>query len=225
MDRIKINSQDIYKLDGIDRYVCDSSLDLSGFFSEYLKENQNEDVTNSEFKQRLEGKSKAIFFVGFRNTGKTAYLKKYFNIENNSPHIQHQTGQMIIPVLNVGNIEETISSEMVLDSIRGACEKISLEYPLSRAFYEEEEIKKFYQFILDTQAASLPELSFQEECDMTESEQKKAKIAKMQKQKKLSYYVMKFKFTVMNYCSDLNKIIFLIDNLNNISTEYAEIKK
>lgn len=225
MDKIKINSQDIYKLDGVDRYICDNSLDLSGFFSEYLKENQNEDATDSEFRQRLEGKSKAIFFVGFRNTGKTAYLKKYFNIENNSPYIQHKTGQMIIPVLNVGNIEGIISSEMVLDSIRGVCEKISLEYPSARAFYEEEEIKKFYQFILNTQAASLPELRFQEECSMTESEQKKAKIAKMQEQKKLSYYVMKFKFTVKNYCSDLKTIIFLIDNLNNISAEYTEIKK
>ena len=132
MDKIKINSQDIYKLDGVDRYICDNSLDLSGFFSEYLKENQNEDATDSEFRQRLEGKSKAIFFVGFRNTGKTAYLKKYFNIENNSPYIQHKTGQMIIPVLNVGNIEGIISSEMVLDSIRGAGAKKHRGCPISR---------------------------------------------------------------------------------------------
>ena len=47
MDKIKINSQDIYKLDGVDRYICDNSLDLSGFFSEYLKENQNEDAVRS----------------------------------------------------------------------------------------------------------------------------------------------------------------------------------
>lgn len=60
---------------------------------------------------------------------------------------------------------------------------------------------------------------------MTDMERKKTRISKMQEEKKLSYHIMRLKFLIMNYCTALDTIIFVIDNLNNISMEYTEIKK
>ena len=225
MDKIKINSQDIYKLDGIDKYTCDNSVDISGFFSKYLKDIKSESATDREVRQRLDGESKVIFFVGYRNTGKTEYLKRYFNIKNNTPYIQNQGSKLIIPVLNNGIIEGRLTCETVYDNIRAACEKILSDYPGAEKFYKDEEIEKFYQFVIDTQIAALPELSFKEECSMTDMERKKTRISKMQEEKKLSYHIMRLKFLIMNYCTALDTIIFVIDNLNNISMEYTEIKK
>ena len=223
MNKIKINLQDVYRLDDIEQFICDKSFDLSVLFSEYLQENQNEELTDSEFNQKLEGESKVLFFVGYRNTGKTSYLKRYFNIENNSPYIQSENMQMVIPVLNTDVIEGTSSDKMVSDCLRGVCEKLFLKYSEAKNFYNE--IEKFYQFIVDMHAAMIPELSFEDECRLTEFERKKERIARMRAQKKLSYYAMRLKFLIMNYCSDINKIIFVIDNLNNISQDYNEIKK
>lgn len=183
MDKIKINSQDIYKLDGIDKYTCDNSVDISGFFSKYLKDIKSESATDREVRQRLDGESKVIFFVGYRNTGKTEYLKRYFNIKNNTPYIQNQGSKLIIPVLNNGIIEGRLTCETVYDNIRAACEKILSDYPGAEKFYKDEEIEKFYQFVIDTQIAALPELSFKEECSMTDMERKKHEFLKCRKKK------------------------------------------
>ena len=225
MKKIKINSRDIYKYSDVVENIKEEYFDFSGLFAEALKEAQSEEIADNAFKQIMEGESKAIFFVGYKNTGKTEYLKKFFNIKDNSPYIQHQSNQIVIPAFNTGIIEEILPHKIVSDSIRGVCEKILLEYPEAKSFYKDEEIEKFYRFILDTQAETLPELNFNEECSMTELERKKERIAKMQQERNLSYQVLRLKFLILNYCLDLDKILILVDNLNNIADGCDKIKE
>lgn len=197
---------------------------LKGETGENLKK-LNDPNAELNFQKLLDGKSAVGFFVGFKNTGKSTYLKCIFDFYTNAVQLQREKKRIILPVLNVGTEEDVAPYEKVVNSIKGVCDKLSEEYPKTKAIYSEMGIGKFYQYIIETKGSLLPEIDFEEECSMSELQRKKTRISRLQKKHALSYQLLKLKFYLSNYCSDIEKVIIITDNLDKLRYDNKEMQE
>lgn len=196
---------------------------LECYFSDVL-ENENiflEDTGISErFNDLLIDSGRIFFFVGYRGTGKSVFLKKYFKIRGNTPFIQ-DTG-LIVPILGRGDAEEKTPYDKVADCMKGICDRLENDYPETEKIFTDQGTEEFFQFILDTRASLLPELAFSEARNMSALERKCARIDAMQKQYKLGSQLLKLKFYIRKFCTDIKQLFIILDNIQNI---YADEKK
>ena len=188
---------------------------LKGEAGENLKKLNDPDA-ELNFQKFLDGKSAVSFFVGFKNTGKSTYLKCMFDFYTNTVQLQREKKRIIVPVLNAGTEENIAPYDKTANSIKGICDKLSEEYPKTKEIYSEAGIEKFYQYIIETKGSLLPELDFEEECSMSELLRKKTRISRLQKEYSLSYQLLKLKFYLSAYCSDVEKMVIIIDNINKL---------
>ena len=118
--------------------------------------------------------------------------------------------------MNAGTEENIAPYEKVINNIKGICDKLSEEYPETKELYLETGVEKFYQYIIETKGSLLPELDFEEECSMPEVRRKSTRIGKLQKKYSLSYQLLRLKFYLSNYCSDIEKVVIIIDNIHKV---------
>ena len=197
---------------------------LKGEAGENLKK-LNDPNAELNFQKLLDGKSAVCFFVGFKNTGKSTYLKCMFNFCANTAQLQREKKRIILPVLNAGTEENIAPYEKVINNIKGICDKLSEEYPETKELYLETGVEKFYQYIIETKGSLLPELDFEEECSMPEVRRKSTRIGKLQKKYSLSYQLLRLKFYLSNYCSDIEKVVIIIDNIHKLRYDNEKIQE
>ena len=188
---------------------------LKGEAGENLKK-MNDPNAEMNFQKLLDGESAVCFFIGFKNTGKSTYLKCMFDFYTNTAQLQREKKRIIVPVLNVGTAEGISPREKAVNSIRGVCDKLMEEYPQAKELYSEAGIEKFYQYILETRGSLLPELDYEEECSMSDILRKKTRISRLQKVYSLSYQLLRLKFYMLNYCSGIEKVVIVVDNIHNL---------
>lgn len=216
-DKEKTTVEDIQGMQEV-RYV------LKGDTGKKFKKLHDPDA-QLNFQRLLDGKSAVGFFVGFKNTGKSDYLKCLFDFFTNAVQLQREKKRIILPVLNVGTEEDIVPYEKVVNSIKGVCDKLSEEYPETKELYAEAGIGKFYQYIIETKGSLLPELDFEEECTMLELQRRRTRISRLQKEHALSYQLLKLKFYLSNYCSDIKKIVIIIDNLHQLRYDNEKMQE
>ena len=187
---------------------------------------QTDDEIEQQFDNLLDDliptSRRLCFFIGNKKTGKTTFLKQKFSIERNSPVIRD--GCMYLPVMGSGDVIKKEPYDKAADNMKALCDLLENEYPAIKENISDQWIDDFYQFILDTRAEYLPELSFSEECSRTIHECKCAKIDKMQQQNKLVYYLTKYKFYLYKFCPDLKRLIIILDDIQGIY-DHDEKKK
>ena len=166
-----------------------------------------------------------FFFVGYQNTGKTAFLKKYFGISGNTPFVDAENKRLVLPILGKGDPEGATPYEKATGVIRGLCDRIEFEYPQTEQHYETTGIEQFFQFIMDTKGEYLPELTYMEKCKLSPFERKRTRIDKMQCENELSYHLFRLKFYLLNYCVDIEKVVIVLDNIQHIYTDTEKQKE
>lgn len=198
------------------------NLKLEIYLSSITSDNEISFNDNAEkFKQMINNENKFFFFIGHPNTGKTAFLKKYFDIRGNLPFIDENHRRFLLPIMGKGDSEDKTPYENVTESIRGLCDRIEYEYDqVEQSTMLDTE--RFYQFIVDTRIDYLPELTFSEKSKLTSYERKCARIDKMQKEYRLAFQLSRLKFYLLNFCHDIKELVIVLDNIQNI---YSEIDK
>ncbi|MBD5510755.1 MAG: hypothetical protein HDR08_05830 [Lachnospiraceae bacterium] len=201
-------------------------MELDTYLSDALGENEicfGQNTTN--FDQMLSGTSKFFFFIGYRRTGKTMFLKQYFKMNGNTPFIDKELKRLVLPILGCGDAEDKLPYDRVADAIRGLCDRIAYEYPQTQQQFTALGIEEFFQFIMDTRIDYLPELTFSEESKLSQAEQHCARIDKMQKANRLAYQLSRLKFYLQYYCSDIKELVVVLDNIQNIFNESKKQKE
>lgn len=220
MEKIRINNE--YIDESVPNLLEDESeeLKLSVYLSNVFKENEICFDDNIEkFNQIIRNNtSKFFFFVGFQNTGKTAFLKKYFGICGNTSFFNAEHRRLVLPILGGGEAEDNTPYEKATRAIRGLCDRIEFEYPQAEQQYTKTGIEKFYQFILDTRIEYLPELTYAEKCKWSPFERKCERINKMQNEHELAYQLSRLKFYLFNYCTNIEELVIVLDNIQKIYT-------
>ncbi len=221
MERAKgrINNSEMYEVDlkRGDSTVNDVELEL--YLSGILNESEVSFGDNVDtFRQVFDGVGKFLFFVGYRQTGKSVFLKYCFGMKSNTPYINEELKCFVIPLLGKGNPENKTPYDMVSETIRGACDRFEYEYLQADQQFTESGVDGFFRFILDTRASYLPELGFSEESKLTTFQRKCARINKMQEKHKLAFYLTRLKYYLMKYSNDIEKVVVVLDNIHNMYT-------
>lgn len=225
MERMKINS--LYPKEWDENIRMDEkerSVSLEAYFEEILQQKVSymEDKTA---KQQLDmllsfGKSNVIFLIGFSQTGKTTFLRQYFEIRRNTVMIQDN--QLILPILGLGDTESRTPYEKAVGVVQGGCNVLERNYADTALLCTEDGTKELYEFILDTRASLIPSLCYSEECDVSSVEKMRRRIDKMQKENCLGYYLILLKFYLYKYCVDIREIIIVLDNIQRIFLDIKE---
>lgn len=222
MQRIRINQ--IYQpeyFDGVFYEDIEKSTGLEACFEDVLTENSeyvlDEEIT-AKLNAKLSGKNNVIFLLGYRSSGKTIFLKKYFHIKYNTTAMQD--GTLLVPMFGLGNVEEKQPYDHAVGIVRSMCDILE-----SNGIVYEGGIEEFYSFVLETRAEYLPALTFSEECALSSAECKAARIDKMQKQHELSFYLSRLKLLLSKSDGRCDKIIFILDNIQNTYNEASLQKK
>ena len=226
MGKVRINAEYVNELNQSLAENANENVILDTYLSDALEDNEIYFGQNTiNFDQILSGTSKFFFFVGYRCTGKTMFLKQYFKMKGNTPFIDPELKRLVLPILGCGDAEDKTPYDRVSDAIRGLCDRIAYEYPQTQQQFTASGIESFFQFILDTRIDYLPELTFSEQSKLSQSEQHCARIDKMQKENKLAYQLSRLKFYLRYYCSDINELVIVLDNIQNIFNESEKQKE
>lgn len=222
MEKIKISS--LYPKEWEESLQTDEegrSVGLEAYFEELREEEAGyvEDVTaRQKFDALLSsGKSNVIFLIGFSQTGKTTFLRRYFGIRQNTVMVQGKC--LILPILGWGETENRNPYDRVVCSVQGICDVLEQKYKNTEKLFSEEGTKEFFEFILATRASFLPPLSYSEECALSSVEKNRKRIDLMQRENRLGFYLTRLKFYLHKYCVDINEIVIILDNIQKIFTD------
>ena len=226
MEKIRINAEYMNELKSYPGESAVENVELDTYLSDVLGENVIcfGEITQ-KFDRFLSGSSRLFFFVGYRCTGKTLFLKQYFKMKGNTPFINRELKRLILPILGRGDAENKTPYDRVAEAIRGLCDRIAYEYPQTQQQFTKQGIENFFQFIMDTRADYLPELSFSEESRLSESEKLCVRIDKMQRENRLAYQLTRLKFYLRNYCNDIEELVIVLDNIQNMFDEEEKQKE
>lgn len=212
MQRIRINQ--MYQreyFDGVFHEGTGKSAELESCFENVLTENSDymqDDEIEAKLEAKMSGKNSIVFLIGYRSSGKTAFLKKHFKIKYNTAVMQEDS--LIVPMLGLGNVEAKKPYDHAVGIVRSMCdilESNGIKYELG--------IEEFFSFVLETRAEYLPALTFSEECALSSLERKSARIDKMQKEHALSYYLTRLKLLLSKAHDRCSKIVLILDNIQN----------
>lgn len=228
MEKIKINS--FYPKECEENFRVEDEnygMDIETYFEEIQEDNMQyvEDATaKQKFNVTLSsGKSSVIFLIGFSQTGKTTFLKRYFEIRQNTVIIQGK--RLVLPIMGLGETEQKNPYDKVVGAIQGICDVLEQKYENVEKIFSEEGTKEFFEFILATRACLIPPLSYSEECELSLIEKKRRRIDLMREQNQLGYYLIRLKFYLHKYCIDINEIVIISDNIQRIFEEAENQKK
>lgn len=225
MKRMKISSlypkewEEGFRMDERERIMS-----LQAYFEEILQieTGYTEDkVARQQFDMLLSSrKSNVIFLIGFSQTGKTTFLRQYFGIQRNTVMIQGN--RLILPILGLGDAENWTPYDKAVVAVQGVCDVLEQSYADTILLCSEEGTKELYEFILATRASLIPALCYSEECVLSPVEKMRRRIDKMQKENRLSYYLIRLKFYLHKYCADISEIVIVLDNIQRIFTDARE---
>lgn len=217
--KTKINI--LYKDTGNTYYFekSNKNMMLETYLSDILKTEDMYSGNNTmQFDALLSGSNRVLFFIGYKQTGKSMFLKQYFNIKNASPFIDHSKNRLVLPIVESEELKDKSPLDIVEEGIKGLYDRLCSEFPYTEELFSDKGIDEFYQFILDTRARLLPELSFSEESKLTSKDRKYARIDKMQERHKLDYQVLRLKFCLNRYCESLRNLVIVVDDIQDFFT-------
>lgn len=220
MEKIRINAEYLNESRSYPEKSTVENIELEAYLSDILGENVIcfGEITE-KFDKILSGSGRLVFFVGYRCTGKSLFLKRYFNMRRNTPFINRELKRLILPILGCGNAEKMTPYDMVAELMKGLCDRIEYEYPQTQQLFTKSGIEKFFQFVMDTRADYLPELSFSEESRLSKLERLCARIDKMQRENRMAYQLTRLKFYLQNYCSGIEELVIVLDDIQNMFNE------
>lgn len=196
---------------------------LELYFDEILQKSAcciEDKVTEKRFNLRMSGKSSVFFLIGFRNTGKTVFLKQYFQIKRNTIFVRDSS--LIVPILGTGELDKKTPYEKMVGTVKGICNVLEQAYEETASFCSERGTEEFYRFILETRAGLMPNLDYSEECRLSLIEKKQKRIEKMQRENTLSFFLIRLKFYLSCYCRDIRKVVIILDNLQKLFPDREE---
>jgi len=150
--------------------------------------------------------NRKCFFVGFRGTGKSAFLFNYFKMDaNKSFWVSDDT--LYWRYISMGNTIVEFTDEMLmLAEIENLCKFLQNSYSLPG---ENEKVLDLYEFIVDTKESVLRNSQLKREKDSVESFQEELKLLK--NNRTITYRLMILKFYLLNYITNIKKVILIFD--------------
>ena len=204
----------------------DKSMRLEQYFDEILGD-ESICIEDGEIKDRFDkllgGFGKVIFFIGYCGTGKTFFIKRYFDIKANSPIIKD--GCLIQPILGQGDSEKKTPYDKAADCVQGICDRLEYENPQLNELFTDRGIEDMFEFVLNTKANLLPDLDFVQMRNLSTIERKIARINQMKKDYPLGFQLIKLKYYFQKYHLDISRLVIVLDNLRNIYTDEKDQKE
>lgn len=202
--------------------VVEKNMNLESYFSTILNNMSiytENDAVRKEFDDYLSLPNAVFFFVGYRQTGKTIFLKKYFNIQYNTPFFDEEHHRFILPIMGKGDVETKEPYDKAVASIKGLCDLFEQKYNDEGDAILGHGVEDFFQYILHTHASWLPELTFSEASKLDRLKRAEKRIDKMQLLHKLNFYVSLLNFYFVKYGSGMEDLVILLDDIYNIYSD------
>ena len=181
-------------------------------------------VKDSETEHRLmesilEKESKIIYFLGKNGVGKTTLLKQLFNITDNTTVIDEVKDIMYISMNFRGLPLDCDGQQFLINNIAGACTRLEEEYNFQKEFYSMKGCKQFYDYIKETNQGLLEYVQFSELLGKNEQDIKLIKLQKGEERNPYDYILCKFSFYLAMYCSNIDNIVIILDNMEAMTEE------
>lgn len=181
--------------DGLEteRIFCDSDGNAKNDFKEFLDDYEN----------------KKCFFVGFRGTGKSAFLYNYFQMKSNRDSwVQGDTLYFSCDTKKNSVIEENTINKQMLSKIKDLYHFLKGTYSLPD---EEDIIADLYFFIVDTKRRVLKNPNLKKGIDSIELICQQ--IEYLKEHRNFTYYLMLIKYNLLTYIHEIKRIILIFDSV------------
>lgn len=169
------------------------------------------------------GGSKIIYLLGNPGVGKTAFLKHFFCVSDCMTHVNNELG---IAVMSIGFRGQSIDMDVrdfISGSISSLCSDIEEQFGFRDDFYSEEGHLGFYEFIHRTMPSMLEHISSVDFIGKSKSEQRLYALKQARINDRLKYEESRLKYYLIRYCSNLERFILIMDNIEAFSIPIQQV--
>ena len=165
----------------------------------------------------LNQESKIIYFLGKGGIGKTTLLKNTFKLSDNAVVFDESKDTVYISMSFRGQLLESDIRRFVINSVSGLCTALEEKYNFRDHFYSIEGHNEFYNYVKETKRSLLEYVTSVELIGKTEQEAKLFRLQRGEERDPYTYIASKLKFYLCYYCSSVNNITVVIDNIEALS--------
>ena len=165
----------------------------------------------------LEQESKIIYFLGKGGIGKTTLLKNVFKLSDNAVVFDESKNIVYMSMNFRGQLLESDVKLFLINSVSSLCTALEEKYSFREQFYSIDGHNKLYDYIKETKRALLEYVSSVELIGKSEQESKLFKLQRGEEREPYTYIASKLKFYLSYYCSSINNVTIIIDNIETLS--------
>lgn len=167
----------------------------------------------------LDQESKIIYFLGKGGIGKTTLLKNTFKLSDNAVVFDESKDTAYISMSFRGQLLESDIRKFVINSISSLCTALEEKYDFGERFYSIEGHNEFYNYVKETKSSLLEYVTSVELIGKNEQEAKLFRLQRGEERDPYTYIASKLKFYLCYYCSSINNITVVIDNIEALSQD------
>lgn len=167
----------------------------------------------------LKQESKIIYFLGAGGVGKTALLKNTFKLSDNTAVFDESKDIAYMSINFRGQLWESDIRRFMINSISSLCTALEERYDFRERFYSIVGHNEFYNYIKETKGALLEYVSSIELIGKSEQEIKMLKLQRGEEKDPYTYIASKLKFYLCYYCSSINNVTVIVDNIETLSVD------
>jgi len=177
-----------------------------------------EDIkTENELTQLiLTNESKIIYFLGKGGIGKTTLLKNNFGLSDNAVVFDSAKNTVYMSMSLRSQLLEGDIRRFLINSISSLCTALEEKYNFRERFYSISGHIEFYNYIKQTKGALLEYVTSIELIGKGEQEVKLLKLQRGEEKNPYDYITSKLKFYLCHYCSSIDNLTILLDNIETL---------
>lgn len=161
----------------------------------------------------LNAESKIIYFLGKGGIGKTSFLKKTFGLSDNAVVFDETRNTVYMSMSFRGQLLESDIRLFLINSVSGVCTALEEKFGFRESFYSLEGHNEFFEYVRETKRALLEYVTSVELIGKSEQDVKLLRLQRGEERDPYTYIASKLKFYLYNYCSSVNNITVVIDNI------------